>query len=84
MTYELFYGSGGHGGPYPSLDVAKFRAVRQLLGSKSERRIEIHERTTGQDSIGGYGKQPVVSLRKADDGNIFATYSHAPSLVEVL
>lgn len=53
MSFELFYASGGHGGPYASYDSAKFRAVAILRGSSSERSIQIRERTAS--GIGGYG-----------------------------
>lgn len=39
--YELFYSTGGHGGPYYSLKEARSTARRLLSGNRSERSIEI-------------------------------------------
>jgi SpoVK/Ycf46/Vps4 family AAA+-type ATPase len=41
--YELFYGSGGHGGPYHSLEEARSKARDLLEGRKEERYIEIRD-----------------------------------------
>lgn len=38
---ELFYGSGGHGGPYPSKTVAVCRARELLAGSPTEKHIYV-------------------------------------------
>ena len=53
MTFELFYATGGHGGPYEAYDSAKYRAIAMLRGCASERSIQIKERTAS--GIGGYG-----------------------------
>lgn len=41
MKYELFYGSGGHGGPYPNIREAISRAKALLKGSALERVIKV-------------------------------------------
>jgi len=38
---ELFYSSGGHGGPYASAELAIAEAKRKLLGCRSEHSIEV-------------------------------------------
>jgi hypothetical protein len=43
-SYELHYGTGGHGGPYPSLNEAVEAAVRLIRGSPSERYIYVFDR----------------------------------------
>lgn len=43
--YELFYGTGGHGGPYPSLESAIRKAIALLRGSPSEHIIEVKPRS---------------------------------------
>ena len=53
MTYELFYSDGGHGGPWPDYDTAKFAAVEICRGMVRPGSIKIRERT--EDGIGGYG-----------------------------
>jgi hypothetical protein len=53
MTYELFYGTGGHGGPYHSYDEAKSRAIALLKGSASEVSITIRFRDA--NGVSGYG-----------------------------
>jgi len=39
--YELFYSTGGHGGPYRSTFEAKLQALRLLQGNPSERSITV-------------------------------------------
>lgn len=39
--FELFYGTGGHGGPYPTFTLARDGARRRILGSASEDHIDI-------------------------------------------
>lgn len=46
--YELFYGRGGHGGPYTGMRQAYKRAKALLKGSPSERSISIVNRHTGK------------------------------------
>ncbi len=70
MTYELFYGTGGHGGPYQSYDEAKERAIALLRGSQSERSITIHTRTS--EGVGGYGGC-LCRIRKDYEGYIIAS-----------
>ena len=41
MKYELFYGLGGHGGPYPNLKTAVSRAKDLLIGSPTEVTIKV-------------------------------------------
>jgi hypothetical protein len=64
IMYELFYGSGGHGGPYPGLEKAVRAAINLLHGSKSERAIDIRPRTSD-----GYGKS-VATARKDQTGAV--------------
>lgn len=45
--YELHYGSGGHGGPYPSIKKAKKRARALLKGSPTERAVYIRRGVSG-------------------------------------
>lgn len=46
--YELYYGTGGHGGPYPTLEDAMQSAERLLAGSKTEQTIRVVNRQTNQ------------------------------------
>ena len=71
MTYELFYGSGGHSGPYHDLQSAKDRAARLLGGSKSETHIYIQPRLA--EGIGGYGK-PIGYVRKVEGAISYTAY----------
>lgn len=41
--YELFYGSGGHGGPYLTLDDAIRAAYRLLYGRYLEQYIDVKQ-----------------------------------------
>ena len=66
-TYELFYGTGGHGGPYRNLQQAIVGAAQRLKGDATERRITIKPRTS--DGVGGYGDS-VFTLFKDGNGNI--------------
>ena len=59
--YELFYGSGGHGGPYATIDDAERRAEALLRGSRTERSIEIREYCAE-------GWLPLLRLVKRTDG----------------
>lgn len=45
-TFELFYSSGGHSGPYPTRDAARERALALLKGRPAEHHIEIRESST--------------------------------------
>jgi hypothetical protein len=51
--YELYYNTGGHGGPYKTLEYACLQAVDTIKGSQSITAIEIRP----YDSVyrGGYG-----------------------------
>lgn len=49
--YELYYSTGGLGGPYPNTFEAKLQALRLLEGNKSERWISIVSRI-GSSSYG--------------------------------
>lgn len=50
-TFELFYSSGGHGGPYPTIEAARARAYAMLRGRPAEHHIEIRESTTAVQFI---------------------------------
>jgi len=64
-SYELFYSSGGHCGPYWTLEHAVSDARRKLNGlPESTTSISIVERDPL--SVGGYGKQ-VMRIRRTDD-----------------
>lgn len=67
MRYELFYGSGGHGGPYSNLGTAVTAAIDKLHGSRTERRIDVCPRTV--DSPNGFGPCE-VRFMKAGNGAI--------------
>lgn len=41
VPFELFYSSGGHGGPYPNADEAREAAKRLLRGRRTEHSIQI-------------------------------------------
>lgn len=47
--YELFYSTGGHGGPCPTEFEAKLRALRMLSGNCNERWIAVRNRETGEE-----------------------------------
>jgi hypothetical protein len=52
--YELFYSSGGHGGPYWSTIEARAAAERLLLGCPAMQSVDIVERCA--TAPGGYGR----------------------------
>lgn len=54
--YELFYGTGGHGGPYRTIAEARKRAKELLAGNRNERFIEI--RAGDFKTIVGVVKKP--------------------------
>jgi hypothetical protein len=41
QSYELVYGTGGHGGPYFGIENAAAAAHRLLRGNRTEQRIHI-------------------------------------------
>lgn len=43
--FELFYSTGGHGGPYHGARVALYAAQRLLRGNEHERWIDVREYT---------------------------------------
>jgi hypothetical protein len=45
--YELFYSTGGHGGPYGTLFDAKVKALRLLAGNPNEQFIDVQAKGTG-------------------------------------
>ena len=45
--YELYYSTGGHGGPHKTAFEARLSALRMLDGNLNERWIEIRDRNTG-------------------------------------
>lgn len=55
MAFELFYASGGHGGPYHTLESAIDSAEKMLVGSPTERAIHVHTRTPV--GINGFGQR---------------------------
>jgi len=63
--YELFYGTGGHRGPYVGLTAACDAAEALLKGDRSERYISV--RPYSIDAVGGYGIA-VATVRKTSDG----------------
>lgn len=67
MNFELFYGTGGHCGPYQDMEIAVKTAVTLLQGSRSERSISVHPRTS--DGTGGYGKKVVRVFKHSDIDN---------------
>jgi hypothetical protein len=64
-SFEIFYASGGHCGPYFSLFQACRDAARKLKGRRLERRIVIRDR-----AIADPKKASIVALEKAQDGKI--------------
>ena len=62
-TFELFYSSGGHGGPYLSIGAAVRTAKRRLRGvsSPSLQRIDVVVRDPL--SVGGFGRSVKRVLR---------------------
>ena len=64
MSYELFYSSGGHCGPYWTLRSAIDAGRARLKGCPITTSITIKERTAS--GVGGYG-QTVMVLRQVDD-----------------
>lgn len=89
-TYELFYGNGGHGGPYRSLASATEAAGRLLRGSRSESYIQIRARsnwnktikTVSKKELNGRMRNPAgkksgvvnVIFRKWNNGEIIALF----------
>lgn len=65
MSYELFYSTGGHGGPYPNLRAAWVQAQKLILGNRNELRITIHSRAP--DGM------PVVRVNRHDGIEVFNT-----------
>lgn len=51
--YELFYSTGGHSGPFPTMQRAIERATRALEGMFYERHIDV--RAYRADDVGGFG-----------------------------
>jgi hypothetical protein len=66
MQYELFYGTGGHGGPYKDLITAKDAAARMLAGNKNEYKVDVRPR----GSPHGYGSPVARALRRKPDDAI--------------
>jgi hypothetical protein len=54
---ELFYSIGGHGGPYPTLELARKGARRIIFGSLNENlRIKIRASSTATEVIESWGR----------------------------
>lgn len=53
-SFELYYNTGGHGGPYPDLAAAEIAAKRMLAGCRSLYSVEIRPRNS--PVLGGYGE----------------------------
>ena len=64
--YELFFGNGGHGGPYHSLAHAIYWARQLLFGSRQLRVIYVKPYVSERD---GYGP-PIATVRKHEDGTV--------------
>lgn len=47
-SFELFYGTGGHGGPYFGLEVAIEAANSLIRGHKAEHTIKVVDRHTNK------------------------------------
>lgn len=45
--FELYYSTGGHGGPYENVFNAKTSALRLLAGNYKENWIDVKQRSTG-------------------------------------
>lgn len=54
MKYEMYYNSGGHGGPYSDLIMAEQRARDLIKGDKSGKTTSIEIRPHNSKAIGGY------------------------------
>ena len=52
MKFELFYDTGGYGGPYANFDVACNGALALLSGCRTINRIEL--RPLDSKQLGGY------------------------------
>jgi len=63
--FELYYGQGGHVGPYFSLFGACRDAARRLRGCRSETRIVVKDR-----AVADVTKATLVVLEKCSDGKI--------------
>ena len=72
--YELFYSDGGHGGPYSSYDLAKYRAIEMIRGCHTTRSIRIHPRTV--NGVGGYGA--VIGTISRETGG-FVSHTYHPT-----
>jgi hypothetical protein len=51
MSFELFYSTGGHGGPYPTLEGAIARAVRLLDTGNESGSIQVRASSTAREAI---------------------------------
>ncbi len=65
LGFELFYSSGGHGGPYYDMDEARQEAKRRLAGCKSLAFVSIVERTA--TGISGFGRILEKVVRESAD-----------------
>jgi len=64
-SFELFYGQGGHVGPYFQLFAACRDAARRLRGCRSEQRIVVRDRAVADPTAAS-----LVVLEKDGDGKI--------------
>ncbi len=62
--YELFDNTGGHCGPFFTLEHALSTARRRIAGCHSLDSVRIVERTAS--GVGGFG-QTVMTVRRIDD-----------------
>lgn len=61
MSYEIFYGSGGHSGPY--VGMAKVKAqIRELWKGGKESEVHVHRRDAA--GLGGYWYLGTYRLRR--------------------
>ena len=63
MNYELYYSTGGHGGPYYSIFAAKLAALTALSGDKTVSYIDVKSRSINSE---------VVAQITRDDYNMIA------------
>jgi hypothetical protein len=62
--YEIFYGSGGHVGPFKSRRSARKSARERLLGAHQERYLHVIDRDSGRaESVFTKGRTGGVSFR---------------------
>ncbi len=53
-TFELYYNTGGHGGPHPDIIMAETYARNLIAGDTSGRLSSVEIRPRNSKAIGGY------------------------------